>query len=67
MDNYNDLATIPKTLERAKAEGLCIGEAALRRWVKTGAIRAVHSGNRALIFYPALKEFLCGASPMQTA
>ena len=61
-EKYNDLATIRKTLERAKEDGLCIGETALRRWVKTGAVHSVQSGNRALIFYPSLKEFLCGVS-----
>lgn len=64
---FDELATIRKTVERAKHEGFGISESALRRWVKTGAIRCVQSGNRSLIYWPTLKAFLCGSPAEHTA
>ena len=45
---------------RAKAEGVPVTETAVRRWLKTGQLHAVHSGNRALIFWPTVYEYITG-------
>lgn len=57
---YTDVATINKTIERAKETQLGITETALRRWVKDGCIPAVYVGNKALIYWPTLIAFLSG-------
>lgn len=67
MDKFDELTTIRQTVKRAKSEGFNISESALRRWVKTGAIRCVQSGNRSLVFWPTLKAFLCGSPAEHTA
>lgn len=56
----NNMLTINQTLKRAREEGLCIPETALRRWVKDGQVHAVFAGKKALIYWPTLMEFLCG-------
>ena len=55
-----DLLSPRATVTRAKSEGLPVSETAVRRWLKTGEIRAVHSGNRALIFWPSVYEYVTG-------
>jgi len=60
MNEYTQVATINKTLERARSEGLGIPETALRRWVKEGQVPAVYVGNKALIYWPTLLNFLSG-------
>ena len=57
---YTEVATINKTIERAKQSHLGITETALRRWVKDGLVPAVYVGNKALIYWPTLIEFLSG-------
>ena len=56
----SDLLSPRATVARAKAEGLPVSETAVRRWLKTGELRAVRSGNRALIYWPSLVEFITG-------
>ena len=55
---YTQLATIRKTASRAKSEGLGVSEKALRAWVAEGKLAFVPSGNRRLIFWPTLMDFL---------
>ena len=57
---YTEVATINKTIERAKQSHLGITETALRRWVKDGLVRAMYVGNKALIYWPTLIAFLSG-------
>ena len=52
--------TIRETVRRAKAEGIPVAESALRRLVKNGDIHAVHAGNKALLYWPKVVEFVCG-------
>ena len=55
--------TVREAVHRAKADGLPIAECCLRRWIKTGEIPARKAGNKVLIYYPLLMEYLqCGAS-----
>lgn len=58
MDEYRELDTIRGTVARAKAEGFYVSEGALRAWVKDGKLPYVPRGNRKLIFWPALMEFI---------
>ena len=53
-----DILTIRETVARAKAEGLPITETTLRRWVKSGAIKARKAGNKNLIYFPNLVKYL---------
>lgn len=56
-----DVLTIKGTAARAKAEGLPISENALRVWIKQGQIPVVLAGNKQLVYYPNLVNFLtCG-------
>lgn len=50
--------TIRETLARCRAEGYAISEAALRGWVRTGAIPCVYVGKRALLVYDNVLRFL---------
>ena len=61
------LATIRDTAARAKVEGLGISEKALREWVAAGKLAFVASGNRRLIFWPTLMEFLSKGQTVSTA
>lgn len=67
-----DVLTIRDTAARAKAEGLPISENALRVWIKQGLIPVVRAGNKQLVYYPNLVNFLtCAAggpaAPAQVA
>lgn len=55
-----NMLTINETVARSKLEGIPISESAVRRWVRNGDIHAVYAGKKALIYWPALLEFLCG-------
>ena len=57
-----DVLTIRETAARAKAEGLGVSEYTLRRWVKTGQLPSRSTGNKALIYFPNLVEYLQGAA-----
>ena len=59
---YTEVATIPLTLERARAEGLAVPETALRRWLHEGKIPAVYVGKKALIYWPSFVSFVQGSS-----
>lgn len=58
MKVESNLLSIRQCVERGKAEGLPIPEVALRRWVKSGAVRAIYAGRKALIFWPNLVRFI---------
>ena len=55
----SDLCTIRDAAKRLKSDGLPVAEYALRQWVKTGLVRSIPCGQKRLIFYPAVKEFIC--------
>ena len=62
----SNLLSINRAVTRGKAEGLPVTETALRRWVKTGEVRAVYAGKKALIYWPNLIQFLTGDSQTTT-
>ena len=53
-----DVLTIREAVQRAKEEGLCVTEYALRQWVRSGAIPTRKVGQKALLFYPNLVRYL---------
>lgn len=58
MEKYTQTATIPKTAERCKAEGLGVTARQLRAWCKEGRLRHTSIGSKALIYWPNLIRFL---------
>lgn len=55
---FDDLASIHKTAQRCKAEGIPLAEKALRRFVKTGELPAVQTGTKALLLWENVREFV---------
>ena len=55
---YSEMATIKQTAARCKEERLGVTEWQLRRWVQTGRLRHLTSGNRCLIYWPVLLKLL---------
>ncbi len=60
MADWKQTATITKTAERCKAEGLGVTEWAIRAWCREGKLRHVMAGKKALIYWPNLIAFLEG-------
>lgn len=55
---FNDLAPIRGTVKRLKSDGLPVSEYTLRSWVRTKQIPAAWCGNKALLYYPNVVNFL---------
>lgn len=56
--------TIREAVARAASEGIQISEYALRRWIKSGEVPARQAGNKTLVYYPILLDYLTfGALP----
>ena len=54
-----DIMTIRQAAAKAKSEGMgYVSETALRRWVADGMLRVIPIGNRKLICWDTLLEFL---------
>lgn len=53
-----DVLTVREAVTRCKADGLPISEYTLRQWIKTGAIPTRRAGQKFLIFYPNLINYL---------
>lgn len=53
-----NIVTVREAVQRCDADGLQVSESALRRWIKTGKLPVRKVGNKSLIFYPALCDFL---------
>lgn len=58
VGNESKLNTIAVTLRRLRADGYQISESALRGWVRNGTLPATWCGRKALLFYPAVLQFL---------
>lgn len=58
--SQSDILTIRAAVERAKAEGLVVSEYAVRRWIDEEELSVRKSGNRTLIYYPLLRDYLKG-------
>ena len=54
----NKLGSIRESSRWLKEAGYPISENAVRTWVKTKAIKAVYSGNKALVLYQDLLDYL---------
>ena len=52
------LDTIKNTLLRLRAAGYLISEASLRGWVRSGKIRHIPQGRKALIYFSDVVTFL---------
>lgn len=60
--NKNEVVSIRQAVARCREEGLPVSEYSLRRWVKAGLIPVRWAGSKALIFFPALEDYLrCGS------
>lgn len=53
-----DVVTVKEAVQRARSEGMPVSEFSLRRWIKTGAVPVRKAGNKMLLYYPRLVEFL---------
>lgn len=53
-----DVVTVKEAVRRARSEGMPVSEFSLRRWIKTGAVPVRKAGNKLLLYYPRLVEFL---------
>lgn len=53
-----NVLTIRDAVRRAKGDGLPISEYTLRQWVKTGAIPTRKVGQKALLFYPNVVQYI---------
>ena len=58
MTQICDLASIRQTAQRCKSEGIPIAEKAIRNFVKTGKLPAIMSGNKALIYWENVLNFI---------
>ena len=53
-----NVVTIREAVQRAKADGLPVSEYTLRQWVRSGAVPTRKAGNKVLLFYPNLVQYL---------
>ena len=53
-----DVVTVKEAVQRARSEGMPVSEFSLRRWIKTGAVPVRKAGNKMLLYYPRLVEFI---------
>ena len=55
---HPEIVTIREAVQRAQRDGMPISENALRCWIKSGDIPVRMAGNRALLYYPHLVNYL---------
>ena len=56
-----NIVTIREAVKRSKTDGMPVSEYTLRHWVKTGAVPVRMIGQKVLLYYPNLVEYLqCG-------
>ncbi len=53
-----NVVTIREAVQRAKSEGLPVSEYTLRQWIRAGTVPVRKAGNKVLLFYPNLVEYL---------
>ena len=63
MNEFTQVATIPKTAARCKAEGIGLSANQLRVLCKRGQLKHTQMGNKPLIYWPNLLEFLESGTP----
>lgn len=55
-----EFASIRRTAARLQAEGYCVSEGALRRWIREEKLAHRMCGNKPLLYYPNIIKFLEG-------
>lgn len=60
-----DMLSIRQTVERCKKDGIPVSDYALRLWIKRGELPVRYAGAKALIYYPALVQYVTGCSSME--
>lgn len=58
MAEFTQVATIPKTARRCKAEGIGLSENQLRTLCARGELKHTQMGKKSLIYWPNLLELL---------
>ena len=58
MTEFTQVATIPKTAARCKAEGIGLSENQLRTLCARGELKHTQMGKKSLIYWPNLLELL---------
>lgn len=56
MTEFTQVATIPKTAQRCKAEGIGLSENQLRTLCARGELKHTQMGKKSLIYWPNLLE-----------
>ena len=65
MEKFTQVATIPRTAARCKAEGIGLSANQLRVLCKRGLLKHTQMGNKPLIYWPNLLEFLESGTPKE--
>lgn len=65
MTEFTQVATIPKTAQRCKAEGIGLTENQLRTLCARGELKHTQMGKKALIYWPNLLELLERSTPQE--
>ena len=65
MEKFTQVATSPRTAARCKVEGLGLSANQLRVLCKTGQLKHTQMGNKPLIYWPNLLEFLESGTPKE--
>lgn len=55
---FAEVDTIPNTHKRLREEGYHVSVCMLRGLVRSGALKAAYSGNKALLYYPNVIKVL---------
>lgn len=53
-----NVLSVREAVSQARSEGIVLSECALRRWIRNGDLPVRMAGKKALIYYPALVDFL---------
>lgn len=65
MTEFTQVATIPKTAARCKAEGIGLTENQLRILCARGELKHTQMGKKSLIYWPNLLELLERGTPQE--
>lgn len=65
MAEFTQVATIPKTAQRCKAEGIGLSENQLRTLCARGELKHTQMGKKSLIYWPNLLELLERGTPQE--
>lgn len=63
MEKFTQVATIPRTAARCREEGIGLSANQLRVLCKRGLLKHTQMGNKPLIYWPNLLEFLESGTP----